>query len=101
MNIYIGNWSYDVKEEDLKQAFEAFGQVDSIRIIKDNYSGRSKGFAFMEMPTKGEALSAINELNGKELKGRSINVNEARPRSEGHRGGRGPGGGRPGGRRRF
>jgi RNA recognition motif-containing protein len=101
MNIYVGNLSYEVTEEDLKQAFEAFGQVESVRIIKDNYSGRSKGFGFVEMPGRAEAQPAINDLNGKELKGRTLNVNEARPRSEGRGGGRGGGGGRRGGGRRF
>ena len=96
MNIYVGNLSYEVTEEDLQQAFEAFGQVESVRIIKDKYSGQSKGFGFVEMPAKAEAQSAVNDLNGKELKGRTLNVNEARPRSEGHRGG-----GRRGGGRRF
>ena len=101
MNIYIGNLSYEVTEEDLQQAFEAFGQVESVNIIKDKFSGRSKGFGFVEMPDKANAQSAINELNGKEFKGRTLNVNEARPRSEGRRGGRGRGGGRQGGGRRF
>jgi RNA recognition motif-containing protein len=108
MNIYIGNLSYEVTEEDLKQAFEVFGQVESVNIIKDKFSGRSKGFGFVEMPDKANGQSAINELNGKELKGRTLNVNEARPRSEsrggrgGYGGGRGGrGGGRQGGGRRF
>ncbi|HEY64021.1 MAG TPA: RNA-binding protein [Caldilineae bacterium] len=95
MNIYVGNFSRDVTEEDLQQAFEAFGQVASVTIIKDRFSGESRGFGFVEMPVKAEALSAINGLNGQELKGRTLNVNEARPRSEGRRGG-----GR-GDRRRF
>ena len=94
MNIYIGNLSYEVTEEDLQQAFEAFGQVESVNIIKDKFSGRSKGFGFVEMPDKANAQSAINDLNGQELKGRTLNVNEARPRSEGRPGGRGRGGGR-------
>ena len=94
MNIYRGNLSYEVTEEDLKQAF---GEVESVNIIKDKYSGRSKGFGFVEMPAKDEAQSAINELNDTELKGRTLKVNEARPRSE-SRGGRG-GGSRGGGRR--
>jgi RNA recognition motif-containing protein len=101
MNIYVGSLSYNVTEEELKQAFEGFGQVESVNIIKDGYSGRSRGFGFVEMPRKAEAQSAINDLNGKELKGRTLNVNEARPRSEGRRGGRGRGGGRQGGGRRF
>ena len=97
MNIYVGNLSYEATEEDLQQAFEGFGQVESVNIIKDKYSGRSKGFGFVEMPAKDEAQSAINELNDTELKGRTLKVNEARPRSE-SRGGRG-GGSRGGGRR--
>ena len=108
MNIYIGNLSYEVTEEDLQQAFEVFGQVESVNIIKNKFSGRSKGFGFVEMPDKANAQSAINELNGKELKGRTLNVNEARPRTEsrggrgGYGGGRGGrGGGRRGGGRRF
>jgi len=96
MNIYVGNLSYEVTEEDLRQAFGAFGQVESINIIKDKYSGESKGFGFVEMPDKAEAQSAIEGLNGKELKGRALKVSEARPRSEGSRGG-----GRRGGGRRF
>jgi RNA recognition motif-containing protein len=95
MNIYVGNLSYEVTEDDLQQAFEAFGQVESVRIIKDKYSGQSKGFGFVEMPAKAEAQSAIEGLNDKELKGRTLNVNEARPRSEGRQSGS-----RRGGRRR-
>ena len=98
MNIYVGNLSYDVSEEDLRQAFVAFGQVSSATIIKDKYSGQSKGFGFVEMPSAEEARSAVSQMNGKELKGRALNVNEARPRPEG---GRGEGGGKPGGGRRF
>ena len=105
MNIYVGNLSYEATEEDLQQAFEGFGQVESVNIIKDKYSGRSKGFGFVEMPAKDEAQSAINELNDTELKGRTLKVNEARPRSEsrGGRGGYGNGrrGGSQGGGRRF
>jgi cold-inducible RNA-binding protein len=105
MNIYVGNLSYETTEEDLQQAFEGFGQVESVNVIKDKYSGRSKGFGFVEMPAKDEAQSAINELNDTELKGRTLKVNEARPRSE-SRGGRGGygnggGGGSRGGGRRF
>ncbi len=101
MNIYVGSMSYNVTEEELKEAFEAFGEVESVRIIKDMYSGRSKGFGFVEMPSKAEAQSAIDGLNGKELKGRTLNVNEARSRSKGPQGGRGRGEGRRGGGRRF
>ena len=94
MNIYVGNLSYEVTEEDLKEAFEVFGEVETAKVIKDNYSGRSKGFGFVEMSDKAKAESAIEGLNGKELKGRTLNVNEARPRSEGGRGGGRQGGGR-------
>jgi RNA recognition motif-containing protein len=94
MNIYVGNLSYEVTEEDLRTAFEAFGKVESANIIKDKYSGKSKGFGFIEMPSSEEAKSSIEGLNGKELKGRNLNVNEARPRSDSRndRGGRGGGG---------
>ena len=105
MNIYVGNLSYEVKEEDLKEAFEAFGQVETVKVILDNYTGRSKGFAFVEMPNNADAQSAINSLNDKELKERTLKVNAARPRTEnrGGRGGSGGGGrgGRQGGGRRF
>ena len=87
MNVYVGNLSHELTEEELKQAFEAFGQVESAKIITDRYSGVSRGFGFVEMPTKAEAEAAIAELNGKELKGRTLTVNEARPRTEGPRGG--------------
>ena len=83
MNIYVGNLSYEVTERDLRQAFEAFGRVESTKIIMDMYSGRSKGFGFVEMPDDSEAQSAIDGLKDKELKGRTLNVNQARPRSEG------------------
>ncbi len=96
MNIYVGNLSYEVTEEDLRLAFEPFGQVKSAAIIKDKYSGQSKGFGFVEMSSKTEAQSAIDGLNGKDLKGRALNANEARPRTE-NRGGRGSGGGDRGG----
>jgi RNA recognition motif-containing protein len=102
MNIYVGNLSYEVTEEDLKQAFDAFGKVESVKVIKDDYSGRSKGFGFVEMPDDANANSAIDGLDGKELKGRTLKVSKARPRSEGRRyGGGGRGGGRQGGGRRF
>jgi RNA recognition motif-containing protein len=92
MNIYVGNLSYELMEDELRQAFESFGRVKSANIIKDKYTGQSKGFGFVEMPSTEEAQSAISGLNGKELKGRPLNVNEARPRSE-NRGGRGSRGG--------
>ena len=95
MNIYVGNLSNDATEEDLRQAFEAFGEVSSINIIKDRYSGESRGFGFVEMPTKTEAEAAIEALNGQEIQGRAVNVNEARPKADNRRGG-GGGGGRGG-----
>jgi len=100
MKIYVGNLSYEVTEEDLKLALEQFGKVESVTIIKDKYSGQSKGFGFAEMSSKAEGQSAIDGLNGKELKGRTLNVNEARPRTEnrGGGGGYGGGGGRGGGK---
>ncbi len=82
MNIYVGNVSYELTEDDLKQAFEAFGQVTSTSIIKDKFSGRSKGFGFVEMPNEAEAKAAIEGVNGKDLKGRAVKVNEARPRPD-------------------
>ncbi len=88
MNIYIGNLSREVTEDDLREAFEAFGQVSSAAIIKDKFTSESRGFGFVEMPAKEEADSAIAGLNGKEIKGRSVNVNEARPRRERGEGGR-------------
>ena len=105
MNIYVGNLSYEVTEEDLKEAFGVFGEVETVRVLKDNYSGRSKGFGFVEMPNNADAQSAISSLNDTELKGRTVKVNTARPRTEnrGGRGGSGGGGrgGRQGGGRRF
>lgn len=99
MNIYVGNLSYEVKEEDLKKEFEAYGQVESVKIIQDNYTGRSKGFGFVEMPNNSEAQAAIDGLKGKEVKGRALNINEARPKTEGQ-GRRTGGGGGFGGNRR-
>jgi RNA recognition motif-containing protein len=96
MNIYVGNLAFAITEDELRQAFEAFGKVDTATIIKDKYSGQSKGFGFVEMPSGDEARAAIEGLNGKDMKGRNINVNEARPRAEKRGGG---GGGRGGGRR--
>ena len=99
MNIYVGNLSHEVTEEDLRLAFEPFGQVESVTIIKDKHSGQSKGFGFVEMASKADAQSAIDGLNGKELKGKALNVNEARPRTErrGYGSGRGGQGGGRGG----
>jgi RNA recognition motif-containing protein len=103
VRIYVGNLSYQVTDEELRQAFEAFGEVSSANVIMDKFSGQSKGFGFVEMSSKSEAEAAISSLNGKDLKGRALNVNEARPRpgpggeggGGGRGGGRGGGGGRP------
>jgi RNA recognition motif-containing protein len=97
MNIYVGNLSHEVTEEDLQLSFEPFGQLESVTIIKDKHSGQSRGFGFVEMPSKAEGQSAIDGLNGTELKGRTLKVNEARPRTE-SRGGRGRYGGSRGGK---
>src|SRR5210317_2226114 len=86
MNIFIDNLSYNVTEGDLRQSFEAFGQVASATVIKNKQSGQSKGFGFVEMPVQAEAQSAIEVLNGQALKGRTITVNEARPRAADRRG---------------
>lgn len=99
MNIYVGNLSYATTEDDLRQAFEAFGQVTSASIIKDKFTGQSKGFGFVEMPSQEEAKAAIIANNGKELKGRNLSVNEARPRSDDRR--QGGGGGRGGRSSRY
>lgn len=89
MNIYAGNLSFDLTEDDLRRAFESYGQVESTTIVKDKYSGQSRGFGFVEMPAKAEATAAINGLDGKDLQGRTLKVNEARPRSDSRKGGRG------------
>lgn len=89
MNIYVGNLSYDVTEEDLRGEFTAFGNVSSVNIIKDKFSGQSKGFAFVEMPVLSEGQTAVNTLNGKKLKDRAITVTGARERSQDSRGGGG------------
>ncbi len=92
MNIYVGNLSYDVTEEELRQEFVAFGEVASVNIIMDKYSGRPKGFGFVEMPSVSEGQAAITGLNGKMIKERTLTVNAARPRSD-NRGGGFSGGG--------
>jgi cold-inducible RNA-binding protein len=97
MNIYVGNLSHDATEQELRQAFEAFGQVKSAKIIMDRETGQPRGFGFVEMQSDDEAKAAINELNGKPLKGRTLRVNEGRPREERSGGGDRPpfgGGGR-------
>jgi RNA recognition motif-containing protein len=106
VNIYVGNLSRDVSEAELREAFQAFGEVSSASIIKDKFTGESRGFGFVEMPNKSEADAAISGMNGKDLKGRAINVNEARPRTDRPRtgggfGGRGGGRGGFGGSRRY
>ena len=95
MNIYVGNLSRQVGEDELRQAFEAFGQVSKISIIKDKFTGESRGFGFVEMSNDTEGDAAITGLNGKEMDGRALNVSQARPRTEG--GGGGGGGRRFGG----
>jgi RNA recognition motif-containing protein len=94
MNLYVGNLSREVTEDELRKAFEAFGQVTSVNVIKDRYSNESRGFGFVEMATKSEAQAAITGLNGTSLGDRTLSVSEARPRAEG-------GGGGGGGRRPF
>ncbi len=107
MKIYVGNLSYEVTEEELRQEFLAFGAVESVSIITDKYSGRPKGFGFVEMPSVPEGQAAITALNGKTLRERTLNVDAARPRTDnrgsgsyGDRGSGGPGGGSGGGRQR-
>ncbi|OGO61409.1 MAG: RNA-binding protein [Chloroflexi bacterium RBG_19FT_COMBO_48_23] len=98
MNIYVGNLAYEVTEEELREEFTAFGEVSSVSVIKDKYSGQSKGFAFVEMPTLSQGQAAITGLNGKMLQNRAISVSGARPRSDSRGGGSysGGGGGRGG-----
>ena len=91
MNIYVGNLSFDETEDTLEAEFATHGEVTSARIITDRFSGRSRGFGFVEMPNQTEAEAAIAALNGREISGRALTVNEARPRED--RGGRGGGGG--------
>jgi len=117
MNIFVGNLAEEVSEDDLREVFEAFGQVESVNILKDRFSGKSKGFGFVKMPSKEEAETAIKENNEKDLKGKAIKVDEAHPRPVGggrrggdrsrggshrgggpRRGGSGGGGSRGGGR---
>jgi len=98
MNIYVGNLAYEVTEDELKTAFEAYGKVETVKVIKDNDTGRSKGFGFVEMPDNAEAQAAINGLNDKEFKGKALKVNTAKPKTENSRSGGGYGGGGGGGR---
>jgi len=90
MNMYVGNLAYTVTEEDLTEIFSEFGEIASINIIKDRYSGQSKGFGFVEMPDNSEADKAIKALNGSQLKDRDIKVNQAKPKSKRERGSRRP-----------
>ncbi|MFH1436244.1 MAG: RNA-binding protein [Pseudomonadota bacterium] len=102
MNIYVGNLAFEVTEDELRTAFEAHGTVDNATIIKDKFTGQSRGFGFVEMPVKDEGEAAINSLNGSDLRGRPLKVNEARPRDDRRPGGGGrgrPGGGGGGGGR--
>ena len=82
MNIYVGNLSYDATDVTIREAFESFGQVISARVIKDKYTGQSRGFGFVEMPGQSQAQTAIKSLNGKDLLGKEISVSEARPRRD-------------------
>lgn len=86
MNIYVGNLAYEVTDEDLNEAFSPFGEVTSARVIRDRFTDRSRGFGFVEMSNDTEAQTAIDDVNGKEIKGRAVTVNQARPRED--RGGR-------------
>ena len=91
MKLYVGNLSFDTSESDLRSAFEAHGTVDSVAVVSDKFTGRSRGFGFVEMNNAEEAKAAMADLNEKELDGRKLNVNEARPREDNRGGG---GGGR-------
>jgi RNA recognition motif-containing protein len=82
MNIYVGNLSYGMSEDELREAFGAFGEVSSVKILMDRETGRSRGFGFVEMPNKSEAEMAIAQLNGKDVGGRALRINEARPREQ-------------------
>jgi len=97
MNIFVAKLSYDTQEDTLRDAFEEFGEVSSAKIIMDKFTGRSKGFGFVEMPNDDEAMAAINELNDSEMDGRTIVVKKARPKDENPRRGGGGGGGGYGG----
>jgi RNA recognition motif-containing protein len=100
VNLYVGNLLFDVGESELREAFEKFGEVSEVRLIMDKYSGKSKGFGFIEMPDDNEAQNAIDEMNDKEFHGREIKVSQSKPKRGGGRGGFGRGRGGPGGRGR-
>ncbi len=97
MNIYVGNLPYEFSDDELRTAFEPHGAVESARVIIDRYSGRSRGFGFVEMANPTEGQAAITQMNGREMKGRPLTVNEARPRDDSGRGGGGGGNGGGGG----
>ena len=88
MNIYVGNLHFDLSEEELRQAFEEYGEVSSVKIITDKFSGRSRGFGFVEMVNDDEASEAIDRINGSDLKGRKVNVNQAREKENSSAGNR-------------
>jgi cold-inducible RNA-binding protein len=98
MNIYVGNLSFEAMEDEVRQLFAAYGDVSAVNLLTDKFTGRPRGFGFVEMPQQEQAQAAIQNLNGKEYMGRALTVNEARPKSDRPRGGGGGGGG--GGRRR-
>ncbi len=91
MNIYVGNMSYEITDDNLREAFEVYGEVDSANVIKDKYSGQSKGFGFVEMPDDQAANAAMEALNETEMKGRTVKVNKAKPRTDNRGGGGGRG----------
>jgi cold-inducible RNA-binding protein len=92
MKLFVGNFSFNTTEDDLRALFQPYGNIDSIAVVTDRDTGRSRGFGFVEMPDRGQAEKAIEALNGKEVGGRTLNINEARPKTDGGpRGGRGDG----------
>jgi cold-inducible RNA-binding protein len=100
MKLFVGNFTFSTTEDDLRALFQPYGTIDSISVVTDRTTGRSRGFGFVEMPDRGQAEKAIEALNGKEVGGRTLNINEARPKADnsGFRGGRGGNGGRGGSR---
>jgi len=82
MNIYVGNLPFELSEDDLRKAFESYGEVSTVKIVTDRYSGKSRGFAFVEMPDDTQGQEAIDQLNGKDLNGRSLRISKARPRDD-------------------
>ncbi len=101
MNIYIGNLAQQVSDKELESLFKQYGELKSVKVIRDMFTGDSKGFGFVEMKDKTAAENAIKELNGKEVGGKKIVVNEARPKSDNRRGGGSRGGGNRGGGKRW